>query len=182
MANIFTLENITDDFSEKINIDELYFRKKEKDIKKLELFNKILNRIHVKIKTTSKIKTDDLWCWFQIPEIIIGVPKFDQAGCIAFLIDKLKTNKFQVQYYHPNLLLISWNHWVPSYVREELKKKTGIEVNEIGEKIDENKTPISSIPIIEKNTKEKKNDSFKPVQSYKPTGKFIYDDLLFNNG
>jgi len=50
MANIFTLENI-DDFSEKLNIDELYEKKRQQDLNKLALFNKILNRIHVKIKT-----------------------------------------------------------------------------------------------------------------------------------
>ena len=41
MANIFTLENITD-FSEKINIDELYDYKKANDLNKLALFQKIL--------------------------------------------------------------------------------------------------------------------------------------------
>ena len=41
MSNIFTLENI-DEFSEKINIDELYEKKRQHDVGKLELFNKIL--------------------------------------------------------------------------------------------------------------------------------------------
>ena len=35
MSNIFTLENINDDFSEKLNIDELYTKKQEKDLKQL---------------------------------------------------------------------------------------------------------------------------------------------------
>ena len=34
MSNIFTLENI-DDFSEKINIDELYEKKRQHDVGKL---------------------------------------------------------------------------------------------------------------------------------------------------
>ena len=45
MANIFTLENFSD-FSEKISIDELYEKKRQVDIGKLELFKKILNRIN----------------------------------------------------------------------------------------------------------------------------------------
>ena len=89
MSNIFTLENMNDEFSEKLNIDELYSKKQEKDLKQLELFNKILNRIHVKIKTTAKIHMDEPFCWFVVPEIIIGVPRFNQANCIAYLIDKL---------------------------------------------------------------------------------------------
>ena len=97
MANIFTLENI-DDFSEKINIDELYEKKRQYDLNKLSLFNKILNRIHVRIKTTSRQRIDEHFCWFVVPEIIIGVPKYDQGACIAYLMDKLKENEFNVKY------------------------------------------------------------------------------------
>ena len=93
MANIFTLENI-DNFSEKLNIDELYEKKRQYDLSKLALYNKILNRIHVRIKTTSRQKIDEQFCWFLVPEIIIGVPKYDQGACIAYLIDKLKLNGF----------------------------------------------------------------------------------------
>ena len=58
MANIFTLENVTD-FSEKLNLDELYERKQQYDLGKLALYNKILNRIHVRIKTTSRQMLDE---------------------------------------------------------------------------------------------------------------------------
>ena len=40
MANIFTLENFSE-FSEKINIDDLYEKKRQLDVSKLELFKKI---------------------------------------------------------------------------------------------------------------------------------------------
>jgi hypothetical protein len=164
MSNIFTLENINDDFSEKLNIDELYSKKQEKDLKQLELFNKLLNRIHVKIKTTAKIYIDQPFCWFVVPEIIIGVPKFNQANCIAYLIDKLQNNKFEVKYYHPNMLFISWAKFVPSYIRTEIKKKTGIELNEMGEKIEEETPPTNEPFIIDKKKKEKKVDSsFKSI-------------------
>jgi hypothetical protein len=186
MANIFTLENVTD-FSEKLNIDELYEKKRQHDLSKLTLFNKILNRIHVKIKTTSKQKIDENFCWFLVPEIIIGVPKYDQPACIAYLIDKLKDNKFNVRYIHPNTLFISWMHWVPSYVRTELKKKTGIIVNEFGEKIDEtnqhedNSNPLNPNNYITTSTKEKQpKKNYTPINSYKPSGKLVYEEELLN--
>ena len=134
MANIFTLENVTD-FSEKLNIDDLYEKKKQYDLSKLALYNKILNRIHVRIKTTARQKIDEQYCWFVVPEVIIGVPKYDNGLCIAYLLDKLKENGFNVKYIHPNTLLIAWAHWVPSYVRTELKKKTGIVIDEYGKQI-----------------------------------------------
>ena len=135
MANIFTLEKF-DNFSEKINIDDLYETKKQNDLNRLALFQKILNRIHIRIKLTSKQKKNEQFCWYVIPEVIIGVPKYDQGECIAYIMDKLKENSFMVRYFHPNMILISWHHWVPSYVRNELKKKTGIVINEYGERID----------------------------------------------
>ena len=44
MANIFTLENFSE-FSEKINIDELYEKKRQFDLNKLELFKKARENI-----------------------------------------------------------------------------------------------------------------------------------------
>ena len=189
MANIFTLENI-EDFSEKVNIDELYEKKRKQDLNKLDLFNKILNRIHVKIKTVSRQKVDEQACWFLVPETIIGVPRYDQAGCIAYLISKLQTNGFNVRYIHPNLLFISWNHWVPSYVRTEIKKKTGITLNEYGKKVEEEedvKTIEPSNPndymLREQNMEQKgkpQKKEYTPIKSYKPSGNLIYDDDLLN--
>ena len=191
MANIFTLENVQD-FSDKLNIDDLYEKNRQHDVHQLDLFNKILNRIHVRIKTTSKQKTDSQFCWFLVPEMIIGVPKYDQAACIAYVIDKLKTNGFNVRYIHPNTLFISWGHWVPAYVRTELKKQTGIVVNELGTRIYEqneesNKTKFMNNfdspneliqapdKIMKLNTKE-----YTPIKSYKPAGNLIYNDSMLN--
>ncbi len=196
MANIFTLENI-DDFSEKLNIDELYEKKRQHDLTQLALFNKILNRIHVRIKTISRQSKDEQFCWFVVPEMIIGVPKYDQASCIAYLIDKLKTNGFNVRYIHPNALFISWMHWVPSYVRSELKKKTGIVINEYGQKVDEldeDNNKMSSEPkdpndfmLNMKNQDPNQNQKGKaakkeytPIKSYKPSGNLVYDVDLLN--
>ena len=189
MANIFNLENL-DDFSEKINIDELYEKKRQVDVNKLELFKKILNRIHVRIKTTAKQSTAERFCWYVIPEIIIGVPKYDQGACIAYIMDTLQKNGFQVRYFHPNTIFISWDHWVPTYVRTEIKKKTGININEYGEKIvdetnnDEDDTntntntnTVKSNPNLEliKNSKK-----YTPINSYKPSGKLVYSEDLLN--
>ena len=131
MANIFDLENFTD-FSEKINIDELYEKKRQIDVNKLELFKKILNRIHVRI-------------------------------------------------------FISWDHWVPTYVRTEIKKKTGVNINEYGEKIEDEKgddedteyqqVAIKGNPNLEQIKNSKK---YTPINSYKPSGKLVYSEDLLN--
>ena len=84
-------------------------------------------------------------------------------------------------------------HWVPSYVRTELKKKTGIVINEYGEKIDEMeeenkmisepKNPndfMFNIKPQDPNQKGKQQKKeYTPIKSYKPSGNLVYnDDLL----
>ena len=104
-------------------------------------------------------------------------------------MDKLKTNGFQVKYIHPNTLLISWLHWVPSYVRNELKNKTGIIVNEYGEKLNDNDTDDSLPPLQNHATGETVNPltktplpgkNYTPITSYKPLGNLVYANDLMN--
>lgn len=194
MSNIFTLDNL-EDFSEKINIDELYEKKRQQDLNKLALFNKLLNRVHVKIRTTSRQKVDEQFCWFLVPETILGVPKYDQGACIAYLMDKLKTSGFNVRYVHPNLLFISWIHWIPQYVRTEISKKTGIKINEYGEKIEEQeedeygKKISSNQPsdpndyLLKQNESQKdkqQKKEYTPIKTYKPSGNLVYDDDILS--
>jgi hypothetical protein len=138
---------------------------------------------------------DEQFCWFIVPEIMIGVPKYDQAACIAYLIDKLKNNGFNVKYIHPNTLFISWTHWVPDYVRTELKNKTGIIVNEYGVRqydgSNENKLiqdsreqPVFALnlkpsDILQQKDKQPKKD-YTPIKSYKPSGSLVYNDALLS--
>jgi hypothetical protein len=188
MSSIFSLDNVQD-FSEKINIDELYEKKQQHDLQKLELFNKILNRVHVKIKTMSRQKINEQLCWYLVPETILGVPKYDQAACIAYIMDKLKTSGFAVKYFHPNLLCISWSHWIPSYVRTEIKKKTGVSINEYGQKIadDDNDDKMNAssndyllkpVDVNQKSSAQKKE--YTPIKTYKPSGNLLYDDEVLN--
>jgi hypothetical protein len=134
----------------RINIDELYESKKKNNLTRLDIYNKLLIKVHNRIKTASRLKTNENFCTYVMPEVLIGCPNYNVEECLLFIIDKLQTDGFLTRYIHPNLLMISWNHWVPSYVREEIKKKTGKQVNSYGEI--EQKTVVKfSNEIKEKN-------------------------------
>ena len=196
MESIFTLSDTTDD-NVNLNLDDLYERKKQQDMNTLALYNRILARVHNKIKLTSRQQTKEQFCWYIMPEMIIGVPKYDHGACTAYVIDKLKTNGLEVRYTHPNLLLISWSNWCPSYVRAEIKKKTGVVIDGYGNKVDT--TEVSSVSASStndlmlnlnlKNTKggggsgsgsasgSKEKEVYKAIDSYKPLG-LIYNESL----
>jgi hypothetical protein len=166
----------------KINIDELYERQQKKDLRQISIFNKILNRIHNKIKTTARSRTGDKYIWFTVPEYIFGEPVYQQSDCIAYLVDKLEDNKFYIRYMHPNSLFISWAHFVPSYVRSEIKKKMGLVVDDAGnviEKLDIGQGDNLNERMLQKPAEKKEGKVFTPISNYKPTGNFVYDREFF---
>lgn len=187
MNTIFTTDD-PEDYIEKINLDELYEKKKQHDISTTNNYKTILNRIHNRIKTTSRQQIGEQHCWFVVPEMMIGVPKYDQAKCISYVIDKLQTNGFRVRYTHPNLLFISWQHWVPDYVREEIKKKTGINIDGYGNIKNEEDEEKSITPnslfnnkLIASTSSTSSNKEVKDINSYKPSGNLIYNNDIINS-
>jgi len=191
MSHIFNLRDL-DDFSEKINLDDLYEKKQQHDLNKLNIFNKILSRVHSKIKIISRQKIDEQHCWFLIPEVMIGIPKYDNAACIAYIHEKLRDNGFYVKYYHPNLLFISWKNWIPGYVRTEIKKKMGVNLDGHGNVIDEanknkdiqentDSTNTLMFNVSKKTEQIENKQNFKEIKEYKPSGNFIYNQQIFRN-
>ena len=167
--------------TEKVNLDDLYKTKKNTFDHKIKIYDKILNRIHKKIKTTARNRNSGCFCMYVIPEFILGIPKYDITLCTTHIIDKLEKNGFKIKYTHPNLLFISWQHYIPYYERQEYKKQTGINIDGFGNVITKKSKKNESGNINnlllkngEKSIKVKKTD-FKDISSYKPTGKFIYD-------
>lgn len=192
--NIFTLSD-DNNISDKINLDDLYEKKRELDEGKLHIYNKILNRIHAKIKTTSRQQTNEQFCWYIIPEMMIGITKYNVAECTGYIIEKLKDNGFLIRYTHPNLVFISWKHWIPGYVRQEFKKKTGVAIDGYGNTVngeDVNKlAAIKNAPVEKEDpmgdnlmfnkgatvTVNKEKKDYKSTDNYKPLG--IYNSELF---
>jgi len=115
-----------------IDIDELYEKKHQDDLRQLSLFNKILNRTQKKIRATTKNIRNEKYIWFQIPDYLFGEPIYSHTDCIAFVVHKLQENGFEVTTYAQNWIFITWHHWIPFYVRDEYKRKTGNTMDELG--------------------------------------------------
>tara|TARA_Y100000992_G_C21113265_1_gene418353 strand:- start:67 stop:597 length:531 start_codon:yes stop_codon:yes gene_type:complete len=164
----------------RLNIDELYETKQKSDLKKVNIFNKLLEKIHFKIKVASRQRKDNEFCYYVMPEVLIGYPNYNFEECLLYVISCLQSDGFLTKYIHPNVILISWRHIVPKYVRDEYKNKTGKIIDKFG---NENKSASfeRSTKFIEapnRNT-EKSSATTIPEKDYRPSGKFIYDkDVL----
>jgi len=172
--------------TKKVNIDELYENKQKRELKQLSIFNKILNRIHKRITFTGRNKRNDKHIWFTIPEYIFGEPIYDKGDCIAYLVTKLEENGFHIRYIHPNTLFVSWENWIPTYVRNEVKKKTGIVLDEKGNVLETNETEspenVNSKILNERNgtTNQKEQKQYTPIGQYKSTGNLVYNKDIFD--
>jgi hypothetical protein len=189
--NIFTLSE-ENDLTDKINLDDLFEKKREIAESKLTLYNKILNRIHNKIKITSnQNRGREQFIWYLIPEVMIGVSRYNVAECTGYIINKLRENDLVVRYTHPNLIFISWSHWIPGYVRQEYKKQTGTTIDGYGNIADKNpqlengniangdesilnKPSTNRITVTKDKEKDKEYNSTK---NYKPVGIYNSDIL-----
>ena len=175
-------------FNEKLNLDELYERTRETSQTKVKTYQKILARIHTRIKAISRQRNNNKFCMFVIPEFILGIPRYDIAECTNYVIEKLIDNGFQIKYTYPNLLFISWQHYIPKYQRSEIKKKTGVAIDGFGNvvskknKNNRDDSNPNSLLLMDKNVKmkdgKKKDSNYKSTSSYKPTGNLIYNTNL----
>jgi len=180
-----------EEFRDKISLDDLYNRTQQTEDLRIRVYKKILNRAHQKIRYTSRQKNTEHFCFYVVPEFLVGTPRYDSAACIAFIMDKLHQNGFIVKYTHPNLLFISWKHYIPKYQRSNFKKKYGYNIDGFGNHVEEKKTITdksdpkdmnslfmrkSNVPISVNKKEDKKN--YTQISEYKPTGNLIYNTAL----
>jgi hypothetical protein len=191
MDNIFTLRD-NDSGGGTVDIDELYERKQAMDEKKLNTYNKILGRLHNRIRLTSRQRMDEQFCWYVVPEILVGVAHYDHTECVKHVMSKMRENGFDVAYTHPNLLLVSWANWVPGYVRQEIKRQTGVKVDSKGSVVSSSKsiTADSSREVEDQllNIKTISTDQsnqppetvYRDISSRTPSKKSIYSMDMFS--
>ena len=134
-----------------IDMKELYSTINAKTLRRMELYDSILKKCHSRILYNSSLQRT--YCFYQIPEFIIGVPLYDIVELRKYIMNSLKTNGFELLYIEPNWLFIQWNV-------KGAKSLT------------KNNNP--SKPMDQ-------NNIYKSTDTYKPSGNFIYDDKSLMN-
>ena len=93
-------------------------------------------------------------------------------------------------------MFISWKHFIPDYERRAIKKKTGVNIDGFGNLIQKkgdkkNKGDTNSLMLNQKRLEEiyqyhlvrpkkKEDEKFKQINSYKPSGRLIYNTKLLD--
>ena len=89
------------------------------DAIRLDVYNRILSTVHMKIKSTSTLPGSPQMTSFDVPEWQPGCPRFDVKDCILYIVWHLRSSGFSVMYVSPNRLLISWKEQSVKYYQEE---------------------------------------------------------------
>ena len=110
-----------------LNINQLYETIDEKNNKRLNKFDEILQKIHKRIKYNAGI--EKTYCFFQIPEFIIGVPLYNVDDLKKYIINSLERDGFRILYVDPNWLFINWDIRSKKNMKE-IKKKQPVKKKE----------------------------------------------------
>ena len=128
---------------------ELYSTINQKTLRRMELYDSILKKCHSRILYNSNLQRT--YCFYQIPEFVIGTPLYDIGELRNYVMNSLKTNGFDILYIEPNWLFIYWN----------VKGAKSLTKNN--------------------NITKKINTQYKSTDTYKPSGNFIYEDSSLMN-
>jgi hypothetical protein len=89
-----------------VKADKLIKEQEERDERKKITFNKVFLKIEKKIILASA--ANYYYCWYSIPEFIIGLPMYSLKECKEYIENKLKKNKFKTEFFEPNIIFVNW--------------------------------------------------------------------------
>jgi Family of unknown function (DUF5759) len=95
--------------------DQLFDKRRQRDAAKLKAYNKILEQIYGRIRTSSR-EGGDPWLIYTIPPVLLGYPLMVLQDVVVYLVYVLRQQNYEVRYTYPNLLYISWKHHEKEYI------------------------------------------------------------------
>ena len=97
-----------------MDIAELHSIHKHQEKLKAQVYRDVFGQCQKIIRKMAHKRQQ--FCWYFVPFIVFGKPLYNVDACICFIMYKLKKKGFEVLYYKPNLLYISWEvKKVPKY-------------------------------------------------------------------
>lgn len=146
-----------------ISVNDINRIHAEKEAIRLKIFNKILDRSYNRIKYSVYRETN--FCLFQVPEFIIGIPLYDMQKCVYYIGLKLMKKGYNIKYYKPNIILISWKLKKPKITQQLMIQNQAFNNISYNNNISSNNIKSST-----------KHNIFRSIDNNS-----YGDDILFNN-
>ena len=158
-----------------INIYSLPKKKTLKEDNRLKIYEKVLKMVHHRIKTAANKSDTEDYTFFTIPNVIIGMPRFDTVSCCDYIMTKLSANGFKILNLGPNFIFITWGHIEFSDEKER----------RMDERIHQLKQGINNVPNLYRNINTSDtlsevsnhnsvtNNNFRPIYDTPSTEKYL---------
>ncbi len=147
-----------------LNIKNLQNEVAEREKRKIQTFEKVLDNCYSKILQANS-KSNDCNCLYTVPLVMFGVPIYNLNDCVTFIMDKLTKKGFKVYFTFPNLLLISWKPEDTNIQHQYTDKQYSYK-------------PSLDYQIKEKQKQPQKN--YKPITDYREEKLFTNFNTLDN--
>lgn len=72
----------------------------------IQIYEHILDAMYELIEKA--IQFQQIFCVYQIPQIIPGKPMFNMTNCVMYIIKHFKQNGFDAKYHHPFTIIVRW--------------------------------------------------------------------------
>jgi hypothetical protein len=101
-----------------ISLNELYQMRKKKDTNKKQVFDKVLELCHRRIRNIGQF--GGMNTFYEIPGLVVGYPLYNIHDCTNYLIEQLRKTGFLIQLLPPPHVCVIYISWDPN----EIKPKT----------------------------------------------------------
>lgn len=89
------------------SLEDIHRKQKEKNKRRLRIYESILSKIYKKIKQHSIL--EEHYCFYQLPEYIPGYPLYNMTECVLFVIQSLSDQGYKARYVDPFIIFVTWN-------------------------------------------------------------------------
>lgn len=96
------------------SINSLHKEKEQKELSRHEIYKLVLSKCAEKITYTNR-HTDKTFVIFEVPKLLIGFPNYDFKSCILYLMNRLASHNYMVEFIDPFYLYIDWGTGAQKY-------------------------------------------------------------------
>lgn len=140
----------------RIDLESIFQKEKVHHERVILCYQKVLSRINSRITVTAKNPLRPKYITYEIPFFMFECISYNVGDCLLFLRQELEGDKFRVTVFPPYTLHISWEHYVPEYVREAFFERTGQHINSSGELESNSSVSRSNSNLQHSETKQQK--------------------------
>ena len=90
-----------------LSISNLQAEVQARQSKRFTIYEEVFQKVASRIKYENS-KTEACTCTYKLPVWVFGVPLYNLPACAEYIIRRLQEQFFQVTFYPPNILFISW--------------------------------------------------------------------------